>query len=115
MLFLEPFGLTDAGKVRTNNEDALLLGEGKDETLFAVADGIGGFEAGEVASSIAVRVLEDLEPGAPFKAAIQEANRQILAVGRGDEKLSGMGTTLVAVRFGGTQERPVAEIAHVGD
>jgi PPM family protein phosphatase len=115
LLFLEPFGLTDAGKVRTNNEDALLLGEGKDETLFAVADGIGGFEAGEVASSIAVRVLEDLEPGAPFKAAIQEANRQILAVGRGDEKLSGMGTTLVAVRFGGTQERPVAEIAHVGD
>jgi PPM family protein phosphatase len=115
LLFLEPFGLTDAGKVRRNNEDALLLGEGRDDTLFAVADGVGGFEAGEVASSIAVRVLEDLEPGAPFEAAIQEANRQILAVGRGDEKLSGMGTTLVAVRFGGTQERPVAEIAHVGD
>jgi PPM family protein phosphatase len=115
LLFLEPFGLTDAGKVRRNNEDTLLVGEGKDETLFAVADGIGGFEAGEVASSIAVRVLEELEPGAPFEAAIQEANRQILAVGRGDEKLSGMGTTLVAARFGGTQERPVAEIAHVGD
>jgi serine/threonine protein phosphatase PrpC len=115
LLFLEPFGITDAGKVRRNNEDALLIGEGKDETLFAVADGIGGFEAGEVASSIAVRVLRDLEPGAPFEAAIQEANRQILAVGRGDEKLSGMGTTLVAARFGGTQERPVAEIAHVGD
>jgi PPM family protein phosphatase len=115
LLFLEPFGLTDAGKVRRNNEDALLLGEGKDETLFAVADGVGGFEAGEVASSIAVRVLRDLEPGAPFGAAIQEANRQILAVGGGDEKLSGMGTTLVAARFGGTQERPVAEIAHVGD
>jgi PPM family protein phosphatase len=115
LLFLQPFGLTDAGKVRRNNEDALLVGEGKDETLFAVADGIGGFEAGEVASSIAVRVLKDLDPGARFEAAIQEANRQILAVGRGDEKLSGMGTTLVAVRFGGTQERPVAEIAHVGD
>jgi PPM family protein phosphatase len=115
LLFLEPFGRTDAGKVRRNNEDAMLVGEGKDETLFAVADGIGGFEAGEVASSIAVRVLEDLEPGASFEAAIQEANRQILAVGRGDEKLSGMGTTLVAARFGGTQERPVAEIAHVGD
>jgi PPM family protein phosphatase len=115
LLFLEPFGLTDAGKVRRNNEDAMLLGEGKDETLFAVADGVGGFEAGEVASSIAVRVLEDLEPSAPFEAAIQEANRQILAVGGGNEKLSGMGTTLVAARFGGTQERPVAEIAHVGD
>ena len=115
MLFLEPFGLTDAGKVRRNNEDALLIGEGKDETLFAVADGVGGFEAGEVASSIAVRVLKDLEPGTPFETAVQEANRQILAVGGGDEKLSGMGTTLVAARFGGTRERPVAEIAHVGD
>ncbi len=115
MLFLEPFGATDAGKVRQNNEDAYLLGEGKDETLFAVADGIGGFEAGEVASRIAVEALRELEPGAPFEAAIGEANRRILAVGRGDERLSGMGTTIVALRFGGTQERPVAEVAHVGD
>ena len=115
MLFLEPFGATDAGKVRQNNEDALLVGEGKDETLFAVADGIGGFEAGEVASRIAVDVLRDLEPGTPFETAIAEANRRILAVGRGDERFSGMGTTVVAVRFGGTQKRPVAEVAHVGD
>ena len=115
MLFLEPFGATDAGKVRTNNEDALLVGEGRDETLFVVADGIGGFEAGEVASRIAVDVLRELEPGASFEAAIREANRRILAVGRGDERLSGMGTTIVATRFGGTREEPVAEIAHVGD
>ena len=60
MLFLKPFGATDAGKVRQNNEDAFLLGEGKDETLFAVADGIGGFEAGVVASRIAVVVLREL-------------------------------------------------------
>ena len=115
MLFLEPFGATDAGKVRANNEDALLVGEGRDETLFVVADGIGGFEAGEVASRIAVDVLRELEPGASFEAAIREANRRILAVGRGDERLSGMGTTIVATRFGGTREEPVAEIAHVGD
>jgi PPM family protein phosphatase len=115
MLFLEPFGATDAGKVRANNEDALLVGDGRDETLFVVADGIGGFEAGEVASRIAVDVLKELEPGASFEAAISEANRRILAAGRGDERLSGMGTTIVALRFGGTRERPVAEIAHVGD
>ena len=115
MLFLEPFGATDAGKVRANNEDALLVGEGRDETLFVVADGIGGFEAGEVASRIAVDVLRELEPGASFEAAIRESNRRILAVGRGDERLSGMGTTIVAARFGGTREEPVAEIAHVGD
>jgi serine/threonine protein phosphatase PrpC len=115
MLYLEPFGTTDAGKVRANNEDALLVGDGRDETLFAVADGIGGFEAGEVASRIAVDVLKELEPGGSFEAAIREANRRILAVGRGDERLSGMGTTIVAVRFGGTREEPVAQIAHVGD
>ena len=114
-LELRPFGATDAGKVRQNNEDSLLVGDGADETLFAVADGIGGFEAGEVASSIAIDVLKDLEPGSPFGAAIEEANRRILAVGRGDERLSGMGTTIVAVRFGERREEPVAEVAHVGD
>jgi protein phosphatase len=114
-LELRPFGLTDAGKVRQNNEDALLVGEGEDETLFVVADGIGGFEAGEVASSLAVDVLKDLPPGESFRAAIGEANRRIVAAGRGDEKLSGMGTTVVAIRFGGTQGEPVAEVAHVGD
>ena len=114
-LELQPFGVTDAGKVRQNNEDALLVGEGADETLFAVADGIGGFEAGEVASSIAIDVLKRLQPDDSFEQAIREANRRILAAGRGDEKLSGMGTTVVAVRFGGTQAEPVAEVAHVGD
>jgi PPM family protein phosphatase len=114
-LELQPFGLTHAGKVRQNNEDALLVGEGEDETLFVVADGIGGFEAGEVASSLAVDVLKDLQPDEPFKAAIGEANRRIVAAGRVDEKLSGMGTTVVAIRFGGKQGEPVAEVAHVGD
>jgi serine/threonine protein phosphatase PrpC len=114
-LELQPFGLTHAGKVRQNNEDALLVGEGEDETLFVVADGIGGFEAGEVASSLAVDVLKDLQPDEPFKAAIGEANRRIVAAGRGDEKLSGMGTTVVAIRFGGKQGEPVVEVAHVGD
>jgi serine/threonine protein phosphatase PrpC len=115
--FLEllPFGVTHAGKVRQNNEDALLVGEGEDETLFVVADGIGGFEAGEVASSLAVAVLKELQPDESFKAAIGEANRRIVAAGRGDEKLSGMGTTVVAIRFGGKQGEPVAEVAHVGD
>jgi serine/threonine protein phosphatase PrpC len=114
-LELQPFGVTDAGKVRQNNEDALLVGEGEDETLFVVADGIGGFEAGEVASSLAVDVLKGLQPDSSFKTAIAEANRRILVAGRGNEKLSGMGTTVVAIRFGGTQQEPTAEVAHVGD
>ena len=115
LLELQPFGVTDPGKVRQNNEDALLVGDGEDETLFVVADGVGGFEAGEVASSIAVDVLRGLGPDDPFGRAIEEANRRILAAGRGDERLSGMGSTVVAIRFGGTRREPVAELAHVGD
>lgn len=115
MLFLEHYGLTDAGKVRKNNEDSLLVGEGQDTSLFVVADGIGGFEAGEVASSIAVETLKELPSGGSFDDTIQEANRRILSAARDDEKLSGMGTTVVAIRFAGTEEEPTAEIAHVGD
>lgn len=120
-LYLEAFGSTNAGKVRKNNEDSLLTGDGRDEALFAVADGIGGFEAGEVASRIAVGVLEELEPGASLEDAVMEANRRILAASRGDEKLSGMGTTVVAARFSmkdsdaGTSAGASAEISHVGD
>ena len=115
MLYLEHFGLTDAGKVRRNNEDSLLTGDGADETLFVVADGIGGFEAGEVASSMTVEVLRHLGPDETFEEAIREANRRILSAARDDDKLSGMGTTVVALRFGGNREEPRAEISHVGD
>lgn len=115
LLELQPFGATDPGKVRQNNEDALLVGDGGDETLFVVADGVGGFEAGEVASSIAIDVLRELGPDDSFEEAIGEANRRILAAGRGDERLSGMSTTVVAARFGGTRREPIVEVAHVGD
>ena len=115
MLLLEHHGLTDPGKVRKNNEDSLLVGEGRDETLFVVADGIGGFEAGEVASSIAVDVLKEVEPSESLEDAIREANRRILAAARGDARFQGMGTTVVAMRFGGTGEEPIAQISHVGD
>src|SRR4028118_749388 len=115
MLVLEPHGMTDPGKVRKNNEDSLLTGEGRDETLFVVADGIGGFEAGEVASSIAVGVLKELPSSESLEDAIREANRRILAASRSDEKLSGMGTTVVAARFSEKNREPVIEVSHVGD
>jgi serine/threonine protein phosphatase PrpC len=115
MLFLEHHGVTHPGKVRNNNEDSLLVGQGRDETLFVVADGIGGFEAGEVASSITIDVLKDIAPSGSLEDAIREANRRILTAAKGDERFSGMGTTVVALRFGGTESEPVAEISHVGD
>lgn len=115
MLFLEHFGITDAGKVRQNNEDSLLVGEGTDDSLFAVADGVGGSEAGEVASGITVEALKTLDSETPFNQVVQEANRSILAAAQEDEKLSGMGTTVVAIRFTGSRDEPSAEVAHVGD
>jgi len=115
VLVLEHHGMTDPGKVRKNNEDSLLTGEGRDETLFVVADGIGGFEAGEVASSIAVDVLKELPSSESLEDAIREANRRILAASRSDEKLSGMGTTVVAARFSEKNREPVIEVSHVGD
>ncbi|WP_053058024.1 Stp1/IreP family PP2C-type Ser/Thr phosphatase [Rubrobacter aplysinae] len=115
MLSLDHFGLTDPGRVRENNEDSLLSGGGRDPALFAVADGVGGFEAGEVASSMVIESLENLEPGDPLQPAIREANRRVYSAARENEKLSGMGTTVVAARIEESGGGVEAEIAHVGD
>ena len=113
---LDTFGATHAGKVRKNNEDSFLAGGARDRHLFAVADGIGGFEAGEVASGIAIDVLRGVAPADSLEGAIREANRRILEAARSDEKLAGMGTTVVAARFDDAPgEEPRAEISHVGD
>jgi len=108
------FGITQKGRSRPNNEDSLLVGAGADRNLFAVADGMGGHRAGEVASFIATAVLGRLGSEDPLEGVIRRANRSIVAA-QGDEELAGMGTTVVALRFSETQEGPVAEVAHVGD
>lgn len=115
MISLDHFALTNAGKVRANNEDALLSGDGRDPRLFAVADGVGGFEAGEVASSLAIEALKEIESWDSLHSAIQEANRRVYSTARDNEKLSGMGTTVVAVRLVETGDSLEAEISHVGD
>ena len=109
-LSLDYFGITRPGSARPNNEDSLLLGAGPGQTLFAVADGIGGHRAGEVASAMAVEALEDLGPADPLEGALWQAHSEIVAAQR-EEGLAGMGTTVVAVRFSGS----AAEVAHVGD
>jgi serine/threonine protein phosphatase PrpC len=95
--------------VRTNNEDAFLVRDG----LFAVADGMGGLNAGEVASAIAVETLERWNrSGAPpgsISEPLTEANRLILARAQGAS--GSMGTTCTAASVDG--ERLL--IAHVGD
>jgi serine/threonine protein phosphatase PrpC len=110
-------GRTDVGRVRSRNEDALL--ERPDRGMFAVADGMGGHAAGDIASRIAVDVLDErsadsTEPAADaLKADIRAAHEAILRAARADSSLQGMGTTLTTLRL-----RPDGKgclIGHVGD
>jgi serine/threonine protein phosphatase PrpC len=103
---------TDTGRQRRANEDSLLARA----PLFVVADGMGGAQAGEVASRIAVESfrggLQDASrPEAELAGLAQEANSRIHELSHSNAEQAGMGTTLTAVYVG---EEEVA-IAHVGD
>lgn len=105
---------TDVGRVRKQNEDSVYAADA--QRLFAVADGMGGHRAGEVASSMAVEALRArLQARQPdlqlMRQAFEEANRRISCAAEKDERLQGMGTTMTALW---QTERSVL-IAHVGD
>ena len=113
LVVAESVALTDTGRQRRANEDSLF----ERKPLFAVADGMGGAQAGEIASGVAVSVLERGLPDGPGSAEerladlVQDANAQIHELSRSDEKRAGMGTTLTAVHVGESE----LAIAHVGD
>jgi len=106
-------GFTDPGRKRRRNEDSFVI----DPPLFAVADGMGGAQAGEVASRLAAAAfrefhdVDDLDPEERLAAIIQEANRRIYERATGDAQVSGMGTTITAALVGGD----ALVIGHVGD
>jgi len=103
---------SDTGKKRRRNEDSYVVAP----PLFAVADGMGGAQAGEVASKLAAAALKETHPeGASdaekVTALIQEANRRVYERAHSDPATSGMGTTMtVAIVDGHT-----VTIGHVGD
>jgi protein phosphatase len=111
--------LTDVGRVRQNNEDA--IEEDRERGLVVLADGMGGYQAGEVASRLAVStILDAMRKGgdrrprtaaAALRDAVEQANRVILDAAGNHPQYSGMGTTVVACLADG--ERFV--IAWVGD
>jgi serine/threonine protein phosphatase PrpC len=118
------YSLTDVGKKRDHNEDNFLVRE--DVGLFAVADGMGGHQAGERASRMALDTLAgelkmpEVAPGtAPdrddvlsrLREATQAAGAAIFDAAQADPGLQGMGTTLTTLWFHGGR----AYLAHVGD
>ena len=108
----EQYAGTDTGRQRRANEDSLLARS----PLFVVADGMGGAQAGEVASRIAVESFSDgledaAQPELALSALALAANSRIHELSHSNAEQAGMGTTLTAVYVG---EREVA-IAHVGD
>jgi PPM family protein phosphatase len=103
---------SDTGKKRRRNEDSYVVAP----PLFAVADGMGGAQAGEVASKLAAAALEETDPGSiagPEKVTslIQEANRRVYERASSDPATSGMGTTMTVALV----EADGVTIGHVGD
>ena len=109
---VEQAGLTDVGRQREANEDNLVIAA----PVFAVADGMGGARAGEVASRLAAEAFRDprdpaLTPERQLERVAQEANRRIYELALRDETRRGMGTTLTATLVDGD----AVSVGHVGD
>jgi serine/threonine protein phosphatase PrpC len=105
-------GASDTGRKRRRNEDSYVIAP----PLFAVADGMGGAQAGEIASKLAAAALEDTDSGALAGEArvtslIQEANRRVYERSNEDPSASGMGTTITVALV----EDTGVTIGHVGD
>src|SRR4051812_18287411 len=101
---------TDTGQVRDGNEDSYLVDRRLE--LFAVADGMGGHRAGEIASATALDGLKlAVDEGHPVADAVGRANTAVWDKAAGDTDLAGMGTTLTAAIF----DDGTLTIAHVGD
>ena len=112
---LQAAGLSNVGCVRKNNEDFFHIDP--DLGLYLVADGMGGAQAGELASQVAVETVVKVVSASPERnlavlvSAFEEANRQVRSVAQSDRKRSGMGTTLVGVLECGQE----LALANVGD
>ena len=103
---------TDPGRRRRNNEDVFVC----EPPLFAIADGMGGAQAGEVASGLAAEALKEGEDGKGtseerVNALIQSANRRVYEKAQQDMALAGMGTTLTLALV----DEGTVTFGHVGD
>lgn len=113
---MKVFVQTDTGRVRPINEDSYYLPR-EGERFCAIADGMGGHNAGEIASAMAVRVFSGEMrmcrwiDGATMRRSVERANAAVHARSRCVEQYSGMGTTFTALALSNGS----AYVAHVGD
>lgn len=113
--------LSDTGSLRVQNEDAMLAQEG----LFVVADGMGGHNAGEVASAMAIKILRSAQAkgitdAKDLNTAIKEVNEQIFNAATDNSDQRGMGTTITALVITPTNKQTdnsdkSATVANIGD
>jgi protein phosphatase len=102
---------SDVGRGRPDNEDSFLAED--EDGLYAVADGMGGHRAGEVASATAIETLKAAYLGGHhLDEAVEAANAAVFAKAADDDALRGMGTTLTAIALEGDS---TALLGHVGD
>ncbi len=106
-------GLTDTGRRRLGNEDVFVC----DPPVFAVADGMGGAPAGELASHLAAAALEERAAGlrgeATLEAVVREANDRVFKRAAADPAAAGMGTTVTVAVV--DEAAGTLAIGHVGD
>lgn len=107
-------GYTLLGVKHDTNQDSYLIRDNSEIKLFAVADGMGGHAAGDLASAIAIKVLEtklnNFSEGS-IQQAVEEANEQILSVAKSKEEYKGMGTTVALCMIKDSE----LFISHIGD
>ena len=113
---MKVYAITDIGRVRPINEDSYYV-PAEGERFCAVADGMGGHNAGEVASALAVQVFSanmreiDEITAEALRGAVERANEAVYDAALENAEMSGMGTTFSAL----AQQGDTAYIAHVGD
>jgi PPM family protein phosphatase len=122
MLTLRAFGITDIGNVRRANEDSFVAqdfecGNKHNCLLIAVADGVGGANAGDIASRTAIDTIRDTlfrtqQPGKDdLQASIEDAGRKIYGMSLNEKDYNGMATTCTAMVF--TEDKLI--LGHIGD
>ena len=107
-------GYTLLGEKHSVNQDSFLIKDKDELKLFVVADGMGGHAAGDLASAVAIKVLEtklDEFSEECIKNTVKQANEQILSIANSKEEYKGMGTTLALCLVKGQE----LYISHIGD